>query len=149
MTEVQQKAAARQFVKDWLGHGDEKQETQRFWMALLQKVYGVEEPDKAIAFEVRVKLDHTSFIDGYIKDTHVLIEQKGMDIDLKKGYKQSDGSLLTPFQQARRYAGYLPHNMNPRWVVVCAPFGNHLSISKLHFQRKKYVPTWDIFRNQT
>jgi len=119
MTDAQQKAAAKQFVKDWSGHGDEKQETQRFWMALLQKVYGVEEPDKAIEFEVRVKLDHTSFIDGYIKDTHVLIEQKGADIDLKKGYKQSDGSMLTPFQQARRYAGYLPHNMNPRWIVVC------------------------------
>ena len=119
MTDAQQKAAAKQFVKDWIGHGDEKQETQRFWMALLQKVYGVDEPDKAIEFEVRVKLDHTSFIDGYIKDTHVLIEQKGMDIDLRKGYKQSDGSMLTPFQQARRYAGYLPHNMNPRWIVVC------------------------------
>ena len=119
MTDTQQKAAAKQFIKDWTGHGDEKQETQRFWMALLQKVYGVAEPDKTIEFEVRVKLDHTSFIDGYIKDTHVLIEQKGMDIDLKKGYKQSDGSMLTPFQQARRYAGYLPHNMNPRWIVVC------------------------------
>ena len=119
MTDVQQKAAARQFITDWTGHGDEKQETQRFWMALLQKVYGVAEPDKAIEFEVRVKLDHTSFIDAYIKGTHVLIEQKGMDIDLKKGYKQSDGSMLTPFQQARRYAGYLPHNMNPRWIVVC------------------------------
>ena len=119
MTDAQQKLAAKQFIKDWTGHGDEKQETQRFWMALLQKVYGVAEPDKAIEFEVRVKLDHTSFIDGYIKDTHVLIEQKGMDIDLRKGYTQSDGSLLTPFQQARRYAGYLPHNMNPRWIVVC------------------------------
>lgn len=119
MTDTQQKLAAKQFVKDWTGHGDEKQETQRFWMALLQKVFGVVEPEKAIEFEVRVKLDHTSFIDGYIKDTRVLIEQKGMDIDLKKGYKQSDGSMLTPFQQARRYAGYLPHNMNPRWIVVC------------------------------
>ena len=119
MTDVEYKLAAKQFIKDWSGHGDEKQDTQRFWMALLQKVYGVAEPDKAIEFEVRVKLDHTSFIDGYIKDTHVLIEQKGMDIDLRKGYMQSDGSKLTPFQQARRYAGYLPHNMNPRWIVVC------------------------------
>lgn len=119
MTDTERKIAARQFVKDWTGHGDEKQETQRFWMALLQKVYGVAESDKAIEFEVRVKLDHTSYIDAYIKDTHVLIEQKGMDIDLRKGYKQSDGSMLTPFQQARRYAGYLPHNMNPRWIVVC------------------------------
>ena len=119
MTDVQQKAAAKQFAKTWAGRGDEKQETQLFWISLLQNVFGVEQPTEAIEFEVRVKLDHTSFIDGYIKDTHVLIEQKGMDIDLRKGYKQSDGSLLTPFQQARRYAGYLPHNMNPRWIVVC------------------------------
>ena len=119
MTDVQQKAAAKQFVNGWLGHGDEKEETQRFWIDLLQNVFGVEQATNAIEFEVRVKLDHTSFIDGYIKDTHVLIEQKGMDIDLRKGYKQSDGSMLTPFQQARRYAGYLPHNMNPRWIVVC------------------------------
>ena len=119
MTGVQQKAAVQRFVKNWSGHGNEKQETQRFWIDLLQNVFGVEQATNAIEFEVRVKLDHTSFIDGYIKDTHVLIEQKGADIDLSKGYKQSDGSMLTPFQQARRYAGYLPHNMNPRWIVVC------------------------------
>ena len=119
MTDIEQRLAAKQFVKDWTGHGDEKQETQRFWIALLQNVFGVEQATNAIEFEVRVKLDHTSFIDGYIKDTNVLIEQKGADIDLSRGYKQSDGSMLTPFQQARRYAGYLPHNMNPRWIVVC------------------------------
>lgn len=73
-----------------------KQETSLFWIALLQKVYGVEEPDKYIAFELPVKLDHTSFIDGYIESTHVLIEQKGRDIDLAKGYRQSDGAMLTP-----------------------------------------------------
>ena len=66
-----------------------------------------------------VKLSHTSFIDGYLADTRVLIEQKGADIDLKKGYKQSDGQMLTPYQQARRYAGYLPFNKTPRWIVVC------------------------------
>ena len=26
---------------------------------------------------------------------------------------------MTPFQQARRYAGYLPYNQTPRWIVVC------------------------------
>ena len=119
MTDAQKKIAAKQFAKDWAGRGDEKQETQVFWIALLQNVFGVEQATSAIEFEVPVKLSHTSFIDGYIKDTHVLIEQKGADIDLRKGYKQSDGSMLTPFQQARRYAGYLPHNMNPRWIVVC------------------------------
>ncbi|MCH5260771.1 MAG: class I SAM-dependent DNA methyltransferase [Lachnospiraceae bacterium] len=119
MTDAQCRTAARQFAADWAGRGDEKQETQAFWLALLQKVYGVEEPEKYIAFELPVKLDHTSFIDGYIADTRVLIEQKGRDIDLSRGYKQSDGSVLTPFQQARRYAGYLPHDQNPRWIVVC------------------------------
>ena len=119
MTEMEKRTAAREFASDWKNRGDEKQETQAFWMALLQKVYGVAEPDKIIEFEVRVKLSHTSFIDGLIKSTRVLIEQKGRDIDLHKGYKQSDGSLLTPFQQARRYAGYLPHDQNPRWIIVC------------------------------
>ncbi len=119
MTEMEKRTAAKEFASDWQGRGDEKQETQSFWMSLLNKVFGVMEPDKYIEFEVRVKLSHTSFIDGLIKSTRVLIEQKGQDIDLRKGYKQSDGSMLTPFQQARRYAGYLPHDQNPRWIVVC------------------------------
>ena len=114
-----QRSAAAKFAADWQGRGNEKQETQSFWITLLQKVYGVTEPDKYIAFEVPVQLDHTSFIDGYISETRVLIEQKGADIVLRKGYKQSDGSILTPYQQARRYAGYLPYNQAPRWIIVC------------------------------
>ena len=120
MTDTEQRLAARQFAADWAGKGDEKQETQSFWLALLRSVYGVADPERYIDFEVRVKLDHTSFIDGLIRDTRVLIEQKGADIDLHKGYRQSDGSTLTPFGQARRYAGYLPHDQNPRWIVVCS-----------------------------
>lgn len=119
MSEMKQRTAAKQFAADWQGRGDEKQETQSFWLSLLSKVYGIDEPDKFIAFELPVKLSHTSFIDGFIGKTRVLIEQKGQDIDLRKGYKQSDGSVLTPFGQARRYAGYLPHDKNPRWIVVC------------------------------
>ncbi|MBQ6346489.1 MAG: class I SAM-dependent DNA methyltransferase [Clostridia bacterium] len=121
MDNVQQRNAVKQFVKDWTGRGDEKQDAQNFWRQLLQKVFGVEDPEKAMSFEYKVKNDQTGttiFIDGYIHATSVLIEQKSLDIDLKKGYKQSDGSLLSPFQQARRYAGLLPHNMNPRWIVV-------------------------------
>ena len=89
MTDLERRTAAAGFAADWKGRGDEKQETQAFWLALLQKVYGVVEPEKYIAFELPVKLDHTSFIDGYITETRVLIEQKGQDIDLSKGYKQS------------------------------------------------------------
>jgi len=118
MTDTEQRVAAAKFTEDWKSRGDEKQETQRFWIELLTKVFGVD-GSTAISFEVPVKLDHTSFIDGYIESTRVLIEQKGRDIDLRKGYKQSDGSMLTPYQQARRYAGYLPYNQVPRWIVVC------------------------------
>ena len=122
MTDVEKRAAAKAFVKTWLGRGDEKQDAQNFWRELLQSIYGVEKPESDVSFEFRVKNDQTGstiFIDAYIHETAVLIEQKGMDIDLSKSYRQSDGSMLTPFQQARRYAGLLPHNMNPRWIVVC------------------------------
>ncbi len=118
MTDVDRRTAAARFAADWKGRGDEKQETQRFWIELLTKVFGID-GSTAISFEVPVKLDHTSFIDGYIESTRVLIEQKGREIDLRKGYKQSDGSMLTPYQQARRYAGYLPYNQVPRWIIVC------------------------------
>lgn len=119
MTDAEQRNAAGRFMQDWANRGDEKQETQLFWISLLKDVFGAEELTKYIQFELPVKLDHTSFIDGYMPTTRVLIEQKSKDIDLRKGYKQSDGSMLTPYQQARRYAGYLPYNQVPRWIVVC------------------------------
>ena len=84
MTDVQQRAAAKQFVKDWTGRGYEKGDSQPFWLALLNRVYGVENPDQFISFEDQIMLDHTSFIDGTIPSTHVLIEQKGIGKDLKK-----------------------------------------------------------------
>lgn len=119
MTDMEQRAAAREFAAYWQSRGDEKQDTQTFWLTLLQKVLGVQDADKMIAFEVPVKLEHVSFIDAFIAENRVLIEQKGSDINLRLGYRQSDGSMLTPFQQARRYAGNLPHDQNPRWIVVC------------------------------
>lgn len=88
-------------------------------MSLLRTVYDVNNPATFIEFEKPVQLSHQSYIDGYIATTRVLIEQKGAAIDLSKGQKQSNGSFLTPFGQARRYAGYLPHELNPRWIVVC------------------------------
>ena len=119
MTDVQQRRAAKAFAAYWAERGDEKQETARFWIDLLQNVYGVEDPSRFISFEVPVKLNHTSFLDALIPETRVLIEQKSADVDLRRGSKQSDGSILTPYQQARRYAGYLPFNQTPRWIVVC------------------------------
>ncbi len=119
MTDMEQRKAAKHFAEFWKGKGYEKGESQKFWLSLLGEVYGVEHPAEYISFEDQVHLDHTSFIDGYIPRTRVLIEQKGLGKDLLKPIKQSDGSLLTPFQQAKRYITELPVDSHPKWVVTC------------------------------
>lgn len=119
MTTAQQQQAARNFAAYWKDKGYEKGESQPFWLSLLRDVYGVEHPEQFIQFEEQVHLDHTSFIDGTISATHVLIEQKGLGKDLNKPIKQSDGALLTPFEQAKRYILELPVSQHPRWVVTC------------------------------
>lgn len=119
MTEKEQKKAAKEFAAYWKDKGYEKGESQKFWIELLQNVLGVENATHYICFEDQVKLDHTSFIDGYIESTHVMIEQKGLGKDLRKGIKQSDGSVLSPFQQAKRYSAELPYSKRPRWIITC------------------------------
>ncbi|MCD8073747.1 MAG: methylase [Lachnospiraceae bacterium] len=119
MTDTEQKAAAKAFSEHWKGRGYEKGESQSFWLELLQSVYGVESPTQFIVFEEQVHLDHTSFIEGMIPSTRVKIEQKDLGKDLKKPIKQSDGTFLTPFQQAKRYIVELPADKHPRWVVTC------------------------------
>lgn len=115
----EQKKQAKEFIKRWENRGNERQDSQSFWLDLLQSVYGVENPSEYITFEDKVMLDHTSFIDGFIDKTKVLIEQKGADKDLNKAIKQSDGTYLTPFQQAKRYSANLPYSQRPRWIVTC------------------------------
>ena len=115
----EQKKQAKEFIKRWENRGNERQDSQSFWLDLLQSVYEVEKPSEYITFEDKVILDHTSFIDGFIDKTKVLIEQKGADKDLNKAIKQSDGTYLTPFQQAKRYSANLPYSQRPRWIVTC------------------------------
>lgn len=119
MTDREQKAAAKAFAEEWKDKGYEKGQSQPFWLALLRNVYGIDKPEEFIIFEEQVKLDHTSFIDVLIPETHVMIEQKGSNKDLRKPIKQSDGTLLTPFQQAKRYSSELPYSQRPRWIVTC------------------------------
>ena len=118
MTQAEQQKAAKEFAEYWKDKGDEKQEAQRYWIGLLQEVLGVENPSRYIEFEKTVKIKHTNFIDGYIASTKVLIEQKGSQVDLTKPQEQSDGAILTPYQQAKRYADELPYDLRPRWIVV-------------------------------
>lgn len=119
LTLKQQEKAAKEFAKKWENKGDEKQDTQRFWMELLQTVYGVENPADMICFEERVQLEHTSYIDAMIPATHTLIEQKSLGKDLNAPIRQSDGTELTPVEQAKRYAANLSYSKRARWIVSC------------------------------
>lgn len=115
-----QTAAAAEFAAYWAQHGQvERSDTQKFWLWLL-RVLGVEKAETFIEFEEAARMDEAhGFIDAYIPSTHVLIEQKKRSRDLRASIRQSDGALLTPFQQARRYAATLPYSRRPRWIVTC------------------------------
>ena len=119
ITAKEQQKAAKEFAKRWEGRGYEKGESNLFWIDLLTHVYGVDNIAEFISFEDQVHLDHTSFIDGYIKSTKVMIEKKSIGKDLRKSIKQSDGTFLTPFQQAKRYVTELPLSQHPRWIITC------------------------------
>ena len=119
-TEKQMAVAAAEFAERWKGRGYERGESQPFWIDLLSNVFGVETPsDGFISFEDHRMVDASNFIDGRILSTRVLIEQKSLGKDLRAGIRQSDGSLLNPFQQARRYVVSLPVSEHPRWIVTC------------------------------
>lgn len=150
MTDREQKAAAKTFAEEWKDKGYEKGQSQPFWLSLLRDVLGIEHPEQYISFEDRVFLGHTSFIDGYIADTKVLIEQKGSNKNLDEPIKQSDGTLLTPFQQAKRYITELPVSKHPNWVVTCnfkkfyvynmeQPSGEPLKIELANLGRDYYL----------
>lgn len=119
-TEKQMAASAAAFSERWKGRGYERGESQAFWIDLLTNVFGIETPsDGFILFEDHRMVDASNFIDGRIPSTKVLIEQKSLGKDLRKGILQSDGSMLNPFQQARRYVVSLPLSEHPRWIVTC------------------------------
>ena len=114
-----QQIAAKKFSEEWKDKGYEKGECQKFWLDLLCNVFGVKDFANFVIFEDRVKLDHTSFIDVRIPSTKVLIEQKSIEKDLRAPCRQSDGRMLTPFQQGKQYSAELPYSERPRWIVTC------------------------------
>ena len=119
-TEKQIAASAAEFAERWKDRGYERGESQPFWIDLLTNVFGIDTPTNGfISFEDHRMVDSSNFIDGRIPSTKVLIEQKSLGKDLRKGILQSDGSLLNPFQQARRYVVSLPVSEHPRWIVTC------------------------------
>ena len=124
MRQQEQQKAAKRFAEDWKGKGYEKGESQKFWLSLLVNVFGIHDFTNFVYFENQIKEKFadktiTNFIDVYIPSTRVMIEQKSLDKDLRAPIRQSDGTLLTPFQQARKYISGLPLSQHPRWVVTC------------------------------
>ncbi|MBO4779482.1 MAG: class I SAM-dependent DNA methyltransferase, partial [Selenomonadaceae bacterium] len=110
------KETAKIFANEWYYSGNEIGDYQIFWLTLLRDVFGVDKPERFITFQKSVNGKH---IDAYIARTKVLIEHKTFGDDLSKKFLQSDGELLTPFEQAKRYADMLPANEKPRWIVTC------------------------------
>ena len=109
------KKSRKEFVKTWTGRGYEKGETQQFWLSLLTNILGYEHND-TVLFE-----HHTStggFIDVWIRQSDVMIEQKGIEIDLDKP-EPRQGALKTPLQQVQDYAASLPLTEQPKYLLTC------------------------------
>ena len=120
MTDTEQRSAVTKFYNEWRGIGDEKSDFRRFWIDFFTNVLGIEDVLQKIQFEKRVVVDgQTKYIDVYIPETRVLIEQKSIDKDLDRKMPQSDGSMRTPFEQGRNYAQWMIPNETPLWIVTC------------------------------
>ena len=119
MSETERIKSAKSFAEYWRTRGNEKSDCQSFWLTFLRDILNIDEPEKYISFEEIVKIDNASFIDAIIPATHVLIEQKKRGLNLRSPIRQSDGTSLTPFQQAQRYSAALPYSQRPRWIITC------------------------------
>ena len=104
------------FIKRWQDHGDEKQDTQRFWIDLLQNVLGVKDALESTKFEYPTVSG--GFIDVLCPEARFLVEQKSSKIDLDKP-EERQGTMVTPVQQALRYADALPFSMKPAVLCTC------------------------------
>ena len=108
----------KQFSDMWSGKGDEKQDTQKFWIGFIRMVLGIDNAEDFIQFEKPVKYSgRTTFIDAYIPSTNVLIEQKSFGVDLDVP-EPRHGQKLTPFQQAEQYSQKLIHSQKARYIII-------------------------------
>ena len=97
----------KRFVKQWSGRGYEKGETHTFWLSFLRDVFDIPEPETFISFEDPIP---HGFIDAFIAETKVLIEQKSSSVSL------DDAEI---FNQAKRYNEALNYSRKARWIITC------------------------------
>ncbi|WP_369344394.1 type IIL restriction-modification enzyme MmeI [Bifidobacterium aquikefiricola] len=92
---------AHDFANRWKNHGDEKQETQKFWMDLLQNMLG-----RPHALE-ETEFEHPTALVGYIDV---------LSLNARFLAEQRQGTAVMPVEQALRYANYLPADEKPRAI---------------------------------
>ena len=114
---------AKEFVKRWRNRGDEKQDTQTFWIELLNKVFGDDDYADHILFEqVADKVSGDSNFKDVVINRHtdhaVLIEQKSSSLALDKPEPRF-GTMVTPFEQAKHYDDLSAVNDKARWIITC------------------------------
>ena len=112
---------AEAFARKWEGRGNENQDTQLFWIELMQNVLGLEDAVSRVEFERPVSTaasSHEGYIDVLIPSAKVLIEQKSLGIDLARG-EVRQGRKVTPAQQGLAYAQGMPLSQQPRYIVAC------------------------------
>lgn len=117
MTQLDQKRAAKEFVKRWQAEeGNEDRQSRSFWIEFAQDLIGIKNPTHVLDFERKV---HGRKIDVFYEDLGVLIEQKSRGVDLdKKSERSKKAGEETPYQQAKWYADNLPYSVRPRWIIV-------------------------------
>ena len=112
---------AEAFARKWEGRGNENQDTQLFWIELMQNVLGLEDAVSRVEFERPVSTaasSHEGYIDVLIPSVKVLVEQKSLGIDLARG-EVRQGRKVTPAQQGLAYAQGMPLSQQPRYIVAC------------------------------
>ncbi len=105
------------FVDEWKNRdGNEKSESQRFWLSLIRDVLHADE--NLVEFEHSINVNGKQFfIDALIDGTRVLVENKS-----RKVIKNNDmSSVLSVFTQANTYRSALAFkNLQlPDWIVLC------------------------------
>lgn len=119
MTDSEKREGARRFYQKWVGRGEEDKDDRSYWLDILQRVLGAADATDRVDFQKSVVVNGNSKrIDGYIRETSVIIEQKSLGIPLDKKIHQSDGTDLTPYEQAKRYNDNLPRSEKARWIVI-------------------------------
>ena len=108
--------AAEQFAKKWQDRGYEKGDTAPFWLELLNDVIGMSDVTTNVRFENQT-IDR-GYVDVTIRDAKTIIEQKSIGVDLDKPELRQD-VMVTPYEQAKRYADSLRNSERPDTIIVC------------------------------